>query len=159
MTAPADADRADAARADATARAVLDRLRSRGHRVTRARQVVVEALAAQTGHPSVDELCAAVEQRDPSVHRATVYRTLERLTDLGAATHVHLGTAGTVYHLVVPGGVGQHLHARCRLCGRVVDLPGDLLDPVRTRLAEQGEFVLDPQHVALSGTCRDCAGA
>lgn len=132
----------------------LQRLRHRGARVTGPRRAVIETLAAVGGHPGAEELCAALEDAHPSVHRATVYRTLETLADLGVVAHVHLSHGTTVYHLV--GGEQGHLHARCRVCGRVVDLSGDLLDGVGQVLSRERGFTLDPRHVALSGTCRAC---
>lgn len=137
----------------------LDQLRSGGHRITGARRAVIETLARVDGHPSAEELWAALEQRHPSVHRATVYRTLETLAEQGVVTHVHMSHGTTAYHLTNPVAGRGHLHARCRACGRVFDLPGDLLDPVRSRLAEESDFELDPRHVALSGTCRSCHDA
>lgn len=139
----------------AVARAV-ERLRGGGHRVTGARRVVLETLARRGGHPTADELCVEIEQRHPGVHRATVYRTLETLAELGEVTHVHMGHGATAYHLADPVKGQEHLHARCRLCGRVLDLPADLLEPIGHRLAQQHDFVLDPRHVALSGECLTC---
>ena len=50
----------------------------------------------------------------------------------------------------------EHLHAICSSCGRIIDLPGDLLDPVTTWLATAADFKLAPAHVALSGVCGTC---
>lgn len=52
-----------------------------------------------------------------------------------------------------------HLHARCRTCGTVVDLPVDLLDEVTHRVGEANGFDLEPGHVALSGRCATCRAA
>ncbi|PSL08217.1 Fur family ferric uptake transcriptional regulator [Haloactinopolyspora alba] len=141
----------------AAVRRALQRLRAGGHRVTGARRAVIEVLAeAAGGHPSAEQLCGRVSERYPAVHRATVYRTLERLASLGVITHVHVGGAATTYHLAGAAGRHEHLHASCRACGRIIDLPGDLLEPVRERLAAENAFDLEPPHVALSGTCHAC---
>lgn len=134
----------------------LEQLRLKGHRITTPRRVVIEALARRGGHPSADELCVEIEQWHPGIHRTTVYRTLETLTELGEVTHVHMGHGATAYHLARSVGGHEHLHARCRACGRVFDLPPDLLEPIRRRLAQDSGFILDPRHVALSGLCRGC---
>ena len=139
---------------DAVARA-LAMLRSGGHRITAARRAVIEVLASTSDHPSADQLCGWVSARYPAVHRATVYRTLERLIALGVVTHVHIGGGATTYHLADSDG-SDHLHANCRVCGRIIDLPADLLDPIGSRLAQDSRFHLDAAHVALSGTCFGC---
>ena len=135
--------------------AALTALRRRGERVTGPRRVVVEALACLPGHPSAEQVVAAVEAGDSGVHRATVYRVLEALTALGVVTHVHVGHGATAYHLASP----THLHAHCRSCGRVVDLPERLLGPVRAELMATHGFALDASHIALSGRCAACRQA
>lgn len=137
----------------------LDPLRATGHRMTVARRAVIEVLAASGGHPTAEELCAQVEARVPGVHRATVYRTLETLTKLGVVRHVHMGHGTTAYHLVTAASGPEHLHAQCRGCGVVIDLPGALLDAVGAEIAGSHGFRLEPRHVALSGTCADCSAS
>lgn len=134
--------------------AVAARLRARGERMTGPRRAVLTTLARCTGHLSAEDVVTAVADSDPSVHRASVYRTLEALSALGVVQHVHVGHGGTAYHLVVDPG--PHLHAHCRICGAVHDLPRGLLNDVAAVLARSHAFVLDAGHVALSGTCADC---
>jgi Fur family transcriptional regulator, ferric uptake regulator len=132
-------------------------LRQRGERVTTARLAVAEVLAATDEHLSAEQIGERAEALRPGIHRATVYRALEALGELGLVTHVHLGKAGTTYHLageLVP----RHLHLRCTGCGRVLDVDAETLEPVRRKLRREIGFRLDPDHVALLGTCADCAG-
>ena len=128
-------------------------LRGRGERMTGPRRAVLSVLARDAGHLSADQVVSAVAAHDPSVHRASVYRALEALSQLGVVQHVHLGHGTTAYALAAER---PHLHGHCSRCGRVVDLPGDLLDDVGARLAAEVGFALDPAHVALSGSCRAC---
>lgn len=134
---------------------VADRLRADGERMTRPRRAVLTALAAQHTHVTVDALVEAVAAVDARVHRASVYRTLDTLTALGVVQHIHLGHGPTAYHLV--GAGGEHLHAQCRSCGAIVDLPPELLDDVTARVRDRTGFVLDATHVAMSGQCAACA--
>jgi Fur family ferric uptake transcriptional regulator len=132
----------------------LRSLREHGQRVTGPRRAVIEALADLDGHPSAEDVGAAVARSDPTVHRATVYRTLDTLAEIGVVSHVH-SRGTTAYHLADPDHDEQHLHARCRVCDVVVDLPADLLDEAARRVDALG-FELEPGHVALSGLCRSC---
>ena len=95
-----------------------------------------------------------VADRDPRVHRASVYRALEALTDAGIVQHVHLGHGATAYHLA--DEAGEHLHLQCEVCGAVLDAPVQVLGSVRRRLLREQGFALDATHVALSGTCSTC---
>lgn len=141
--------------AAAAVEAALASLRAQGQRLTPARRAVVRALASTDAHLSADDVCGLVEPIAPGVHRATVYRTLESLAELGVVAHVHLDRGATVHHLV-SRPADAHLHACCRRCGRVEDVAADLLDEARLRLARETGFALDARHVALSGLCRDC---
>jgi Fur family transcriptional regulator, ferric uptake regulator len=130
-------------------------LRSRGGRMTASRRAVVEALLDGEHHVTADEVVARVAARHPEVHRSTVYRTLERLQELGVLSHVHLGHGPTTFHIVDR----PHHHAVCSSCGAVVEVPFDALDGLAVRLREEEGFELAPQHFALSGRCRDCRAA
>ena len=130
-------------------------LRGRGERVTTARIAVAEVLAATEEHLSAEQIAERAEQLRPGIHRATVYRALDALGDLGLVTHVHLGKSGTTYHLA--GELAApHLHVRCTECGSVLDVDGKTLDPVRRKLHKELGFRLDADHVALLGTCSNC---
>ncbi|MFC3689684.1 Fur family transcriptional regulator [Aquipuribacter hungaricus] len=135
---------------------VAELLRARGERMTGPRRAVLLVLARDAGHHAAEDVVRAVAALDPGVHRASVYRTLEALGELGVLQHVHVGHGGTAYHLL--RRTDPHLHASCRSCGAVTDLPGDLLDDVAARVLASDGFVLEPTHVALSGTCARCAG-
>src|SRR3954466_13282729 len=131
-------------------------LRARGERMTGPRRAVLAVLAERDEHLSAETVYQEVSARDAYVHRASVYRTLDALSTLGVVQHVHVSRGGTAYHLVRDGD--RHLHAQCRVCGAVYDLPPDLLDGVARTVARLHDFDLDAGHVALSGVCRGCAG-
>jgi Fur family ferric uptake transcriptional regulator len=141
-------------------------LRASGQRVTRPRVALLSCvIAAGEEHLSADTLLDQVAGSDPPIHRATVYRTLEGLTDAGVLRHVHLERGLTAYHLVdaQPASAAphrsQHLHAQCSRCGRVTDLPAHVLGDTPERIRRASGFRLDASHVALSGICRECAAA
>ncbi len=130
-------------------------LRSRGERMTGPRQAVLRALAEDPRqHLAAEQIVAAVAERDPSVHRASVYRNLETLADLGVVQHVHLSHGATAYHLVADDR--DHLHVQCTSCLSVTDVPADLLLDVAAALDDRYDFALNLGHVALSGRCARC---
>jgi Fur family ferric uptake transcriptional regulator len=134
---------------------LVDQVRASGARVTGARRAVLEVLVRTDGdHLSAEELATRVQAQHPDVHLSTVYRTLEAFEEAGLVTHVHLGHSPSTYHLV-----GQaHHHAVCRACGRVVEVPADVLDSAAERLHAELGFTLDPHHFALEGRCAECVG-
>lgn len=134
--------------------AAVSVLRSRGERVTVPRRVIITVLAARPRPLSADEIAEIVESS--GVHRATVYRTLERLVDAGVAS-VHTVAGAARYHLTAIDTAHEHLHAVCRMCRTIVPLPVDALQPMIARTRMTTGFQLDPEQSFLSGTCGSCA--
>ena len=133
----------------------LAKLKAVGGRVTSARIAVLSVLESSSDHLSADAIATEVQVMQPAVHRATVYRTLDSLVEVGVVSHTHLGHGAAVYHLIDE----EHIHSQCQRCGRIVDLDAGLLAAAgRVLLSEHG-FVLDPSHSALLGTCGACAAA
>jgi Fur family ferric uptake transcriptional regulator len=141
--------------------AALSLLRDRHERVTRARQAVIEVLEGTKEHLAADEIVARAEASAPGVHRATVYRALSTLGDLGLVTHTHVGGSATVYHLAIPTPSDQrisasHAHLQCTNCQAVIDIPIDALDSLISRVDQEVGFMIEPHHAALLGRCADC---
>lgn len=149
------ADAAPSPRLDAA----VQMLRERAERVTVARRAVLEVLDGTEEHLNADEIAARAAAAAPGLHRATVYRALTRLGELEMVTHTHVGGAATVYHLSVIGTDverGQHTHLQCTSCSVVIDIPADVLHPLASRLLNDLDFRLAPEHAALLGTCAAC---
>jgi Fe2+ or Zn2+ uptake regulation protein len=121
--------------------------------MTQPRRAVIEALVSVGDHPTADDLAEHVAATHPSVHKSTVYRTLDALTELGLVEHVHLGHGRAVYHLTGD----TDLHLLCERCGAVAHISADLLDPTRSVIEQATGFVLEPGHFALPGVCAGCA--
>ena len=141
--------------------AALGLLRAQHERVTRARQAVIEVLDSTDDHLTADEIVARAEASAPGVHRATVYRALSTLGELGLVTHTHVGGSATVYHLTLPApadhaALAPHAHLQCTNCQAVIDFPVDALDSLITRVDREVGFQIEPHHAALLGLCADC---
>ncbi|HYE61380.1 MAG TPA: transcriptional repressor [Phycisphaerales bacterium] len=90
-------------------------------RCTRQREVVYAALAGTTGHPTAEELHSLVHAIEPGLSLATVYNTLEALTECGLARKLP-GSGGCCRFDAV---VSPHVHVTTR-DGRLMDVPQDL---------------------------------
>src|SRR6266540_4747787 len=98
----------------ATTQTAIELLRSRGMRMTPQRIAIVEEIMGTPGYLLPSTVIDRVKARVPGVSASTVYRTLERLEDLGALAHVHL-EHGLGYHQV---STDTHAHLTCSACGR-----------------------------------------
>ena len=129
-----------------------EQLRARGYRVTPQRQLVLEAVA-RLDHGTPEEIGAEVQQTARGVNISTIYRTLELLEQIGMVTHNHLRHGAPTYHLATDA---DHVHLKCRVCGRVTEVGPDAIRPLITMLEEQHGFETDVSHLAVFGRCADC---
>ncbi|WP_168202682.1 MULTISPECIES: Fur family transcriptional regulator [Georgenia] len=136
-----------------SAQAAVAALRARGERITSGRRAVLDVLSASADHLTAEEVVAALG--DSTVHRATVYRTLDLLVAAGVVAYRRLPGGATSYHLAATGEGYEHLHGYCHRCGTVVVLPADALDDVGELLRRAG-FRLDARHSDLVGLCERC---
>jgi Fur family transcriptional regulator, ferric uptake regulator len=134
---------------------VTRRLRDRGERITTARRAVLHVLAEGDAHLTAEVVHGRVAERGLTAHRASVYRNLDALCELGLVQRVP-AAGGCAYHLVRRGR--PHPHAQCGRCGVVQDLPVDALDDVADALAVRTGFRVDPGRTALPGLCATCTG-
>jgi Fur family ferric uptake transcriptional regulator len=136
---------------------ILELMRARGGRVTTPRRVIVTALLeADHQHVTAEQLADTVQRAHPDVHRSTVYRTLEALTEMGVIGHVHLGHSPAVYHFTDEYTDQAHHHMVCQECGRVVELPLSVLTALQATISREYGFDLDATHFALTGRCSSC---
>ncbi|MFQ5947739.1 MAG: Fur family transcriptional regulator, partial [Acidimicrobiia bacterium] len=106
---------------------LLAALRSAGMRITKARRVICEVLAAAPeAHLSAADILSRSSDIAGDIDQSTVYRTLEALEELGFLHHVHLGHGAGAYHLTPQA---DHHHLVCEVCGRTDDVPMEHLGP------------------------------
>jgi Fur family ferric uptake transcriptional regulator len=134
----------------------LDRLQGAGFRRGGARLAVIEALARHDCAVTALELEDELRKSDSPPGRASVYRALEQLEQLGLVQRIEVcrGTAG--YERVQPGGKHHH-HAICSRCGRMIPFEDPALEQAIDKLAGRIEFDAAEHEVVLRGTCERCA--
>ena len=104
-------------------------LRSKGHRLTPQRMVVLDALHILPGYSTAEEVWAGALRADPSLDRATVYRTLELLQSLDMV--LVLDREGDLHRYSLHTGQSHHFHLLCTSCGQLIDADLDLLQPLQ----------------------------
>jgi Fur family ferric uptake transcriptional regulator len=134
----------------------LGTLQRGGYRRGGARTAVIEALAHHDCAVTALDLEEELRRREAGVGRASVYRALEQLEQLGLVQRIEVcrGTAG--YERVDPTGHHHH-HAICRDCGRMVPFEDPSLERALDRVAGTMSFDVTEHDVVLRGICDRCA--
>lgn len=134
--------------------ALAERLRSHGQRATPQRLAILSAFGRVGEHLTADEVFERVTHLAPAMNRSTVYRTLETFRDIGLVSETDLGGGFRRFELLDDI---RHHHLVCRECNEMIDLPDDLIRPIRTRIAADYGYVVSIDHLALFGLCAYCA--
>ena len=129
------------------------RLAAAGERVTRQRVLVADHLAAAGRQLTADELYRGLRRDEPTIGRATVFRTLERLVDAGVARRLELD--GHVYGYVACRPAHHH-HLSCTRCGRVEEIDEAYVQPMAERIEVDLGFEVDDARLDFYGRCARC---
>ena len=129
------------------------RLRAAGLRATGARRSVLGALADLGGHPTADDVLAAVRTSGRAIARASVFNSLRDLVMAGMVLVVEVPGAAR-YELAGPG----HHHFVCHTCGTIIDVPGAVGDQLSATPDLPGARV-DETTVVFRGLCPACAAS
>jgi Fur family ferric uptake transcriptional regulator len=130
---------------------LADRLQQAGYKLTAPRRAVLQVLEAgeHLGPAEVLERGRAIY---PTLSRATVYRTLELLTELGVIRPIYLGDAGPCF----TSAEGGHQHLVCSDCGAVIEFDECGVSELEQTLAEQLGFEIQSHLLEFYGRCRTC---
>lgn len=121
-----------------------------------ARRAVIEFLGRQSCAVTAVDIDSALRAAGETVARATVYRTLEQLVELGLAHRLEVGQGSARYETVDPGGEHHH-HLVCDSCGDVLPFEDPELEKAIARLSRRVAFTVEEHEVVLRGACGACA--
>ena len=124
-----------------------------GYRLTEPRRSLAALIADQEGHFTAASLVEAARARRLGVGRATVFRTLEILEDLGAVERLDLPSGEHAYVGCEPA---HHHHVVCSSCGRTDEIEDAGLRAVVAEIADRTGYRVDEHRLELFGLCPTC---
>jgi Fur family transcriptional regulator, ferric uptake regulator len=127
-----------------------------GYRLTEPRRALAALIADQDGHFTAVELVVAARSRRLGVGRATVFRTLEVLEELGVIERLDLPSGEHAYVGCEPA---HHHHVVCSRCGRTNEIADAGLRSVVREVARQTGYRIDEHRLELFGLCPACLAA
>lgn len=125
------------------------------YRMTKQRQVILDAVRESREHLSADEVYSLVRKTLPRVSLGTVYRNLEILSETGEIQTLEL--SGTVKRY--DWNPRRHYHIRCMHCGRVDDAPVAPLNEIENELYGATVFTIIGHRLEFEGLCPECSKA
>jgi Fur family ferric uptake transcriptional regulator len=129
------------------------RLTAAGERVTPQRLLVADTLNRAGRQLTASEVYDRVRANQPSLGRATVFRALDRLVEVGVARRLELDGHVYAYVACEPD---HHHHLSCTRCGRVEEIPESWVAPLAGRASAQLDFEIDDARLDFYGRCARC---
>ena len=126
-----------------------------GYRRGGARQAMLELLDEQACALSAIEIEEILRTRRRAVSRASIYRILEELDQLGVIQRVEIGQTMVRYE-PVRAGSGHHHHLVCDHCGTLRPFSDADLELAIKRLSDRVPLTVSDHEVVLHGACADC---
>ena len=116
------------------------------------RSLVFEAVNELKCHATADEIYDAVVETHPNISRATVYRNLNLLSEMGK-----------IRKIKVPGGADRfdhicsdHCHVRCEKCDRLFDVDMEYIPGLEQHISNTNGFKFIGYDILFRGICPDC---
>ena len=135
-------------------------LKANGLKVTTQRIVILEVLENRPNeHLTAEEIYDCVKEEHPEIGLATVYRTIQLLSELNLIERLNLDDGLTRYE-IGKQGVGKechhHHHLICLGCGKVLAFGEDLLEPLEQQIQDTMEFHITNHELKFYGYCNEC---
>jgi len=139
----------------------IDRIKKQLHgasyKLTPQREATVLVLLEhEEEHLSAEDVFLLVKERAPEIGLATVYRTLELLTDLKVVEKVHFGDGVSRFDLRQEGASHFHHHLICIECGKVDEIKENLLKEVGEVVEDRWNFEIKDHWLTFHGICSEC---
>lgn len=122
--------------------------------VTQQRETIAGILFESAGHLSADDIAARLKERGERVGKATIYRTLNLLVEVGLATEHDFDEGFKRYEARI--GPSRHDHLICTSCGEVIEFQRPELEALQSEVAAEYGFQPITRQLKIYGLCAEC---
>lgn len=138
---------------------IKQQLQSEGYKLTPQREATVRVLLEnEEDHLSAEDVFMLVKDKAPEIGLATVYRTLELLSELHVLEKMNFGDGVARYDLRNDSTHHHHHHLICVQCGAVDEIMEDWLGELEERLDAEFHFQVLDHRLDFQGICHRCNG-
>jgi Fur family ferric uptake transcriptional regulator len=125
-------------------------LKKKGLKVTNERLQILEEVFERHDHFEADELLEELKLKNARVSRATVYRTLDLLTQCGLVAKDNFGGSSAKYEHVY--GHKHHDHIICIDDGSIIEFYDERIEQLQDEIAKKYGIKLTHHVMQLYGT-------
>lgn len=130
----------------------IEFLEGKNLRMTSQRQAIIDAVFGTEEHFTAEQLLEWAREKDKSVSRATVYRSLPLLIESGLVQELDLGKDYKYYDPNYSDHP-HHNHIICQDCEKIVEFEDEDLEKLEAEISNKLGFSLRTQKLQISASC------
>lgn len=134
--------------------AMVQTLRDRGIRLTAERRSILAGVLTCGGHFDADRLLGHFRHQGVQVSRATVYRTLNTLVEVGLLRKIDMGDRQSLYEPIE--GREHHEHMICVRCGEILEFVEPEIERLQQEVCHRIGFEPLDHTLQIYGVCQTC---
>lgn len=132
---------------------LVEKLKSRGYRITPQRAMILKIFTSDNDHPSVEKVYAQVKNDFPMTSLATIYKTVTMLKDEHEILELGFANGSSRYDGTKPY---PHPHLICMKCQEIIDPDIPLFQSMSQELTQRYGYQIVNQRVDFFGICPAC---
>lgn len=131
-------------------------LQEDGYKLTPQREATLKILLENKEHLSAEDIYMLVKDKAPDIGLATVYRTLELLSELRIVHKLNFGDGVARYEITNENEEHHHHHLVCLECGKLEEFEDDLLGDIEEKIEKTKKFTIVDHRLSFFGYCKEC---
>jgi len=131
---------------------IIETLRKKGFKATTQRIAICRFALHSRDHPSARRVYDEVRKVHPTVSLATVYKTLQILTEQGLIQELDLPQSQARFD----SWTKPHINLVCLQCGNIQDFDDNAAQEMVERVAVKAGFTWTGQRLDIYGICKTC---
>ena len=127
--------------------------------MTAQRRLLIGIIQNSPKHLDAATLLKIAKQRDSEIDRATVYRTIGLLKNLGLIDELDLMHLEGEKHYYEAKTNRDHCHMACFQCGAIMEYASSVFERLKQDIAKQSGFEIKVVRLEVGGLCERCRKA
>ena len=129
-------------------------IKEKNLKFTQQRETILDEILNTKGHFQVEDIVHNIKNKNINVSRATVYRTLNILKDMGLVTEVIKFDNKTIYEISLKE---HHDHLICTNCGKIIEFHEEEIEKLQDKICKNYQFTPSFHRLEIFGLCKECS--
>ena len=140
-------------------------LKKYGYKLTDPRDTIIDFLSKESGVKSAEDVYLELKRINPQIGIATIYRTLDLLSNLELINKINFGSSKSLYVFSKNNSKNSSIYLVCENCGKVIVNNKCLNNAIKISLINDAEknifkncnLKINNLQIFFSGLCDKCS--